>query len=54
MRSVGDGSNVDLPEDTGLCNYKCGDCEKIFKGVRIGRKLKCPECHSENTVIVYV
>ena len=54
MHSVEDGSNLDLPEDTGLCDYKCGDCGKIFKGVRIGVKLKCPECRSENSVIVHI
>lgn len=50
MCSVGDPFNIDISsEDTGLCEYKCNDCGKQFKGIRIGRGLKCPECHSTNT-----
>jgi len=51
MNSVEDGSSTDLPDDTGLCDYKCNRCGNIFKGVRIGVKLKCPECSSEDTII---
>lgn len=40
---------IGLSEDTGLCEYKCNNCGKEFKGVRIGKSLKCPECHSPNT-----
>lgn len=52
MCSVGDGFNIDLSEDTGICEYECNNCGKTFKGVRIGKMLKCPECHSVNTRIV--
>lgn len=49
MCSVGDAFNIDISEDTGLCDYKCDDCGKEFKGLRIKKKLKCPECQSANT-----
>ncbi len=52
MCSVGDGFNIDLAEDEGLCEYVCNDCGGKFKGVRVNAKLKCPECHSTNTKIV--
>lgn len=52
MCSVGDAFNIDISEDTGLCEYKCNECGNTFKGVRIGKKLKCPECHSADTKIV--
>ena len=52
MCSVGDGFNIDLSEDTGLCEYRCNDCGNTFKGVRIDRKLKCSKCRSNNTEIV--
>ncbi len=51
MCSVGDGFNIDLSEDTGLCEYKCDECGNTFKGVITGKMPKCPECHSANTKI---
>jgi len=52
MCSVGDAFNIDISEDIGLCKYECKECGSSFKGVRTGKQLKCPECHSENTKIV--
>ncbi len=52
MCSVGDAFRMDLADDMGLCEYKCNDCGGKFKGVRINKKLKCPECQSANTDIV--
>lgn len=52
MCSVGDGFNIDLSEDE-FCEYKCNECGNTFKGVNTGKTLKCPECHSADTKIVW-
>ena len=51
MCSVGDAFNIDIAESVELCQYKCEDCGKEFKGIGMGKGLKCPECHSTNTSI---
>jgi len=51
MCSVGDSFNIDITEDTGLCEMICNGCGKQFKGIRMGKSLKCPVCHSVNTSI---
>jgi len=54
MCSVGDGFNIDLiSDDAGIVECVCNDCESKFKGVRVNAKLKCPECHSSNTKLVW-
>lgn len=51
MCSVGDAFNIDIStEGINLSEYKCNDCGKEFKGMAIGKSLKCPECHSLNTI----
>ena len=42
----------DISDDTGLCNYICNDCGNKFAGV-IVKNLKCSECHSTNTKIMF-
>ena len=51
MCSVGDAFNIDIAEEIAPRKYKCNDCGKQFKGIRMGKSLKCPECHSANTSI---
>lgn len=52
MCCIGDVSNMDMTEDMRLCNYTCNDCGGKFKGVRVDRKVKCPDCQSPNGLIV--
>ncbi len=52
MCSVGDAFNMDIAEDTGLCDYECNACGYKFKGVSVIKKLKCPECESVNTSVL--
>ncbi len=52
MCSVGDAFNIDIAEDSGICEYKCDDCGGKFKGVKVHKKPKCPECDSVNISII--
>jgi hypothetical protein len=46
------GCGIDLGgiEEVFAKNYRCGDCNFVFKG--FGYKLSCPRCKSANTAMV--
>lgn len=52
MCSVGDAFNIDIAESISMCEYKCNECGNTFKGIKAGKKPKCPECQSTDTKIV--
>lgn len=49
MCSVGDAFNVDVAETLNAKDYQCKDCGNVFQGM--GKKVKCPTCHSQNVEI---